>query len=165
MDNKIAVYPGTFDPITYGHLDVIKRATKLFDELVVAVADSNRKGTVFSTDERFKMVKHLTKDLPNVKVTTFSGMIVDHVKSLDSHIIVRAIRTFSDFEYEFQMALANRKLESEVETIFIMSSEEMTFISSSLLKDAASLGGDMSHFVPEYVAEKLRAKLCSKKKK
>lgn len=156
---KRAIYPGTFDPITYGHVDIIKRSSKLCDELVVAVAYHTAKTPVFSIDERVEMIKSVTKDFKNVRVECFEGMLVDFVHSHKANALIRGLRTFSDFEYEFQLALTNRRLAPDIETVFIMSSVENTFVSGSLLKQIASIGGDLSAFVPECIADKLKGKL------
>ena len=155
-----AVYPGTFDPITYGHLDLIERGCKLFDELIVAVGTNPRKTHIFTTEERLGMLRELVKHLPNVKVDSFDGMAVDFVRKSGANVILRGIRTVSDFEYEFQMALSNQVFEPRIETVFIMSGQKYAFFSASLIKEAVSLGGDVSEFVPSLVGEKLREKLA-----
>lgn len=156
-----AIYPGSFDPITYGHLDVIKRALKIFDEVIVSVAHNPQKNPLFTLEERVKMVKRATKNLSHVKVEDFSGLVVDYARKKKINVIIRGIRMISDFEYEFQMALTNRRLNQEVETIFLMPSESLSFLSSKLLKEAASLGADLSQFVPSYVERALKDKLNS----
>jgi len=157
---KKAAYLGSFDPITYGHLDVIMRASKIFDELIISVSHhSFAKKPLFTAAERVEMLREAVKGLPNVKVDSFSGLAVDYVKSKDVNIIVRGLRMISDFEYEFQMALTNRKLNGEIETIFMMPNESYSYISSRLIKEAAALGADLSPFVPDYVKEALRKKL------
>ncbi len=154
-----AVYPGSFDPPTHGHLDVIKRGAAIFDELVVAVTENLDKQALFSLEERLEMLRELTGDMPNVSVERFSGLTVEHVKKLASNVLLRGIRTVSDFEYEFQMALTNRAMEPKVETVFVMSSQDTSFLSSHLIKEAASLGGDISKFVPPLVEARLKEKL------
>ena len=154
-----AVYPGTFDPVTYGHLDVIRRGAQLFDNLVVSVAGSSVKSALFSVEERLSMMKQLTADLPNVTVASFDGLVTKHVRSLNSRIILRGIRTVGDFEYELQMALTNRNLDHSVETVFVMSSEKYSFVRSSTIKEAVRLGGDVVNMVPPLVVDALKKKL------
>lgn len=164
-----AIYPGTFDPITYGHLDVIERGSKIFDELIVAVAESlppigpkgPAKETLFTIDERLEMVKELTKKFANVQVECFSGLVVDYVRKKKTNVLLRGIRTVSDFEYEFQMALTNRTFAPEVETVFVMASQDYSFLSSRLIKEAASLGANLTSFVPPQVECRLKEKLKS----
>jgi pantetheine-phosphate adenylyltransferase len=154
-----AVYPGTFDPITYGHLDLLKRATKIFDEVVVAVAHSNNKQPLFSVEERVSMVKKAVAGIENVKVDDFNSLVVDYMKKAGAMTIIRGIRMISDFEYEFQMALTNRQLNSDVETIFMMPNESYCYLSSKLIKEAVLLGADVKQFVPMEIAEALTKKL------
>lgn len=156
---NIAVYPGTFDPVTYGHIDLIKRATKIFDKVIVAVARNEAKGTLFSVKERVSMLKGVTKPIKNVVVDSFEGLVVDYIKERGAGVMLRGLRMLSDFEYEFQMALTNRKLEEEIETIFMMPSETYSYISSKLIKEAASLGADVASFVPPSVSALLKKKL------
>jgi len=157
--SQIAVYPGTFDPITYGHIDLIERARHIFPTVIVAVADTSRKKLLFNTEERLDMVKQATKGMNGVRVEVFSGLVVDFAEKNKTHILVRGIRMVSDFEYEFQMTLTNRRLAQQIETVFLMPSEKYFFISSSLLKEVAALGANISTFVPSFVAQKLKAKL------
>ncbi len=154
-----AVYPGTFDPVTYGHLDVIKRVSKLYDTVLVAVADSREKSTLFSTEERVKMMREATAGYDNVTVESFEGLVVDYAIANSAGVMVRGIRMISDFEYEFQMALTNRKLKPEIETVFMMPNESYSYLSSKLIKEIARLGSDVSSFVPENVEKKLKEKL------
>lgn len=154
-----AVYPGTFDPATYGHLDVIQRGAGIFEELVVSVAGSSLKPTLFTSEERIAMMEELTSDLPNVTVDSFDGLLINHVNELDARIILRGIRTVGDFEYEFQMALTNRNLDHRIETVFVMSSEKYYFVRSSTIKEAVRLGGDVSDMVPSSVIKALKRKL------
>ncbi|MCM8790369.1 MAG: pantetheine-phosphate adenylyltransferase [Candidatus Omnitrophica bacterium] len=149
---KTAVYPGTFDPVTYGHIDLIKRASRIFGKVIVAVAHNAQKGVLFSVEERVSMLKDAVKGIKNVTVDDFDGLVVDYVKSQGSHVMIRGLRMLSDFEYEFQMALTNRKLADDIETIFMMPHEDYSYVSSRLLKEAASLGADLKNFVPEKVA-------------
>jgi len=157
--SKRAICPGSFDPITYGHIDIIKRASKIFDEVIVAVVANPQKGPLFSLKERLSLVRRALKNLTNVRIESFSGLVVDYAKNKGINVIIRGIRMVSDFEYEFQMALTNRRLSQELETIFLMPSESYSFLSSKLLKEAASLGADLSSFVPLYVEKALKDKL------
>ncbi len=152
-----AVYPGTFDPPTLGHLDIIKRAHELFDELVVAVAESSPKKTLFSTEERLALMKDCLKNsgLEDIEVVSFSGLLIDFVKCTGAKVIIRGLRAISDFEYEFQMALANRTLETNIDTVFLMTNPEYSFFSASLIKEIAKLGGNLSKFVPKNVEKAL----------
>lgn len=156
---KRGIFPGTFDPITYGHIDLIKRASVIFDEVIVAVADNTPKTTLFNLEERVDMVKSAVKGIKGVKVDFFSGLVIEYVKSKKSNVIVRGLRMISDFEYEFQMALTNRKLSDTIETIFMMPSENYSYLSSKLLKEAALLGADLKSFVPGFISKKLKTKL------
>ena len=150
-----AVYPGTFDPVTNGHLDVIKRGSIIFDTLIVSVGCNPLKDALFSVKERMEMIREHVKDLKNVEVDSFNGMLVDYLKKQQTNIILRGIRTVSDFEYEFQRALTNRVLNKEVETVFVMTSEQYSFLNSTLIKEAVSLGGSVSQFVPSDVEKRL----------
>lgn len=154
-----AVYPGSFDPVTNGHLDVIRRGAKIFDELVVAVADNPTKQPLFTKIERVNLLKRLLKGHRNIHVDSFDGLVVDFVRSKKCSVILRGIRTVSDFEFEYQMALTNRTFSADVETIFVMTHEEYSFVSSRLIKEAAALGGNISTFVPKEVEEELKKKL------
>jgi pantetheine-phosphate adenylyltransferase len=156
-----AVYPGTFDPVTYGHLDVIKRGSKIFDELVVAVGHNPLKDPLFTINERMDMISKNTKNISNIKVDCFKGMLIDYMKEMQTNVILRGIRTLSDFEYEFQRALTNRVLKTDIETVFIMTSQEYSFLNSSLIKEAVSLGGDISKFVPSDVEKLLQQKFAN----
>jgi pantetheine-phosphate adenylyltransferase len=154
-----AVYPGSFDPITNGHLDLIQRGTRLFDRVVVAVLENEGKSPLFHVSERLELLRLTTRHMPNVEVQSFNGLLVDFMKRVDAQVVVRGIRAVSDYEYEFQMALMNRELSHEVETIFMMPAVEYTYVSSRLVKEVFRLGGDISRLVPPIVVEKLRAKL------
>ncbi|MBT3879884.1 MAG: pantetheine-phosphate adenylyltransferase [Candidatus Scalindua sp.] len=156
---KKAVYPGTFDPVTYGHLDVIKRGSKIFDELIVAIGHNPFKKTVFTVEERMDMLSKNTSEIQNTRIDCFEGMLTDYMKEMQTNIILRGIRTVSDFEYEFQRALTNRVLKTDIETVFIMTSQEYSFLNSSLIKEIVSLGGDISKFVPSDVEKLLRRNL------
>lgn len=156
---KTAIYPGTFDPITNGHLDVITRALELFDTVYVTVANNSSKKTLFSADERVALIEEITKDYRGVKVEKFNGLVVDCAVRKNVRTIIRGLRAISDFDYEFQMALTNRKLSSSVETIFLMPSEDNFYISSSLIKEIAYLGGPLKQFVPRAVSKALEKKI------
>ncbi|BCN94209.1 phosphopantetheine adenylyltransferase [Thiomicrorhabdus immobilis] len=153
-----AVYPGTFDPITSGHYDLIERAARFYDRLVIAVADNRNKNSLFTLEERVALAKAVTADLPNVEIIGFSGLLVDFVKEINGHVLLRGLRAVSDFEYEFQLASMNRKLAPEVETMFMTPAEQYAFISSSLVREISALGGDVSEFVHPVVGEALKQK-------
>ncbi|AKX94687.1 pantetheine-phosphate adenylyltransferase [Neomoorella thermoacetica] len=148
---KVAVYPGTFDPITNGHLDIIRRAVSIFDRVVVGVAADNYKKTLFSLEERVELVRTVTRDIPGVTVKSFSGLLVDFARREEAVAIVRGLRAVSDFEYEFQMSIMNKKLASDLETVFLMTATEYSFLSSSIIRQAASLGGCIHGLVPPEV--------------
>ena len=156
---KIAVYPGSFDPVTYGHMDIIKRALKIFDKVIVAVAHNAEKEPLFLVSERVALLKRSLKGIKRVEVDDFRGLIVTYVKKKKATVVVRGLRMISDFEYEFQKALTNRKLSSDVETIFMMPSESYSYLSSKLIKEAASLGANLKAFVPRFVEKKIKEKL------
>ncbi|MGA2139682.1 MAG: pantetheine-phosphate adenylyltransferase [Verrucomicrobiia bacterium] len=156
--SKIAVYPGGFDPITNGHLDIVRRASQMFDRVVVAVASSVDKHPLFDIDERIDMVQKAVAGLRNVQVDRIDGLLVNYVRRKRAAVIVRGLRAVSDFEFEFQLALMNRKLDSRIETIFLMTKDEYTFISSRLVKEISQLGGDVSGFVPRGVKRTLAHK-------
>jgi pantetheine-phosphate adenylyltransferase len=163
MPHRLAVYPGTFDPVSNGHLDVIERGAQLFEELVVACAVNISKKPLFSLEERIEMLKEVTSGLPNVRIDTFTGMVVEYVRSLSGKVILRGLRTFSDYENEVQMAYANRTFAPDIETVFVCASLEESFISSRLIREAAALDGDISRFVPPSIAERLRKKAAELK--
>ena len=165
QDMRTAVYPGSFDPITNGHLDVIERAAKLFDKIIVAVAINEAKTPLFTMKERVKLVSSSVGSLPNVEVDTFTGLLIDYVETRGGEAVVRGLRAVSDFEFEFQLALMNRKLNGRIETIFMMPKETYTFLSSRMVKEIARLGGDISSFVPKDVAEALKRKFTNPKRK
>jgi len=153
---SLAVYPGTFDPPTLGHIDIIRRASRIFDRLVVAVAAGAHKNVLLELDQRVELMRHCVDGLDNVTVEPFSGLLVKFVESRGARVVVRGIRAFSDFEFEFQMALTNRKMAPEVETIFLMPKEEYSYVSSSMVREIAVLGGDIRPFVPEPVCRVLQ---------
>ena len=154
-----AIYPGTFDPVTYGHLDVIKRAAALYDKVFIAVAQSDEKSPLFSVEERVAMITEAVAGIANVEVEAFEGLVVDYAVKKSAKVVVRGLRMISDFEYEFQMALTNRKLNLDIETVFMMPNESYSYLSSKLIKEIALLGADVSEFVPGNVEKKLKEKL------
>ncbi len=154
-----AIYPGTFDPVTYGHIDLIKRAQETFSEVIVAVAGNPQKNPLFSVQERVSLLAQATRGMPGVTVVAFDGLVVDYARKAKARVLVRGVRMLSDFEYEFQMALTNRKLAGDIETIFLMPHESYSYISSRLLKEAAALGADLSGFVPDFVQTALKDKV------
>jgi pantetheine-phosphate adenylyltransferase len=151
------IYPGTFDPVTYGHLDVLSRAAKLFDQVTVAIAENAGKNPLFTSAERMEMILPNVVQFPNVKVTSFGNLLVEFAVQQNAVAVIRGLRAFSDFEFEFNMALMNRHLESRIETIFVMPNEQFSYTSSSLVKQVAKFGGDVTHFVPPNVGEALKA--------
>ena len=156
-----ALFPGTFDPIHYGHIDIAERAARLFDEIIMAVYDRPLKSLMFDPDERMALVKQAVSDNPKIKVTGYSGLTVDFARKVNAQVIVRGLRVFSDFEFEFRMALANQRLTPDIETIALITAEEHTFLSSSTVREIAMLGGDVSSMVPPHVEKALRAKVTS----
>lgn len=157
---RSAVYPGSFDPITNGHLDLIRRGTRIFDRVIIAVLENEGKAPLFSVAERMELLRSSTADLATVEVHAFSGLLVDFLHRVDAKVVVRGIRAVSDYEYEFQMALMNRELAPDTETIFMMPAVEYTYVSSRLVKEVFRLGGDISRLVPHPVLEKLRARVA-----
>ena len=156
-----AIYPGSFDPITNGHLDVIERAAKLFDEVIVAVAVNDQKQSLFTAEDRVRLIEEGVKDLPNVTVASFSGLLVEFARRQSANAVVRGLRAVSDFEFEFQMALMNRKLDEQIETIFLMPAEQYTYLSSRIVKEVSRFGGNIQPFVPECVEKALELKLTA----
>jgi pantetheine-phosphate adenylyltransferase len=156
---RIAVYPGSFDPLTNGHLDIIRRVSRLFDRVVVAVLENEGKAPLFSVAERMELITRCTQDLAGVEVQSFSGLLVDFMRRLDARVVIRGIRAVSDYEYELQMALMNRELNADVETMFMVPAVEYTFVASRLVKEVFRLGGDVSHLVPATVLDALKARL------
>ena len=158
MSTTLAVYPGTFDPLTNGHVDIISRGARLFDRIVVAILINAEKAPLFSMDERVEIAREVFKDQRNVEVDTFDGLLVDYVERRRAQVVVRGLRAVSDFEFEFQMALMNHRLNPTIDTVFMMPAEQYTYISSRLIKEVFSLGGRVHGLVPELVEERLRGK-------
>lgn len=158
MKKITAIYPGTFDPVTNGHLDIIERASKLFDKVIITIAVNSSKKPLFTKEERLDMIKNVTKKYKNVTVDSFDGLLVSYAKKKKASVIIRGLRAISDFDYEFQIALTNRKLEPEVNTIFLMPSEKYSFLNSSLVRELASFKANVKEFVPDYVFKKLKEK-------
>lgn len=153
-----AIYPGSFDPVTNGHLDMIRRAAKQVDHLIVAVLNNSSKKSLFSLDEKIYMLKEVTKDLDNVEIDSFSGLLIDYADQKNCKTLIRGLRAISDLEYEMQMALVNKKINSKLETLFMVSSSEHAYLSSSIVKEVSMYGGDISSFVPKVVELELRKK-------
>ena len=162
---KRAIYPGSFDPLTLGHMDIIKRASGIVDELVVGVLHNSAKNSLFSLDERVSMIKEMTESMPNVTVASFDGLLVDYMKEINATIIVRGLRAVTDFEYELQMAQTNRVLAPDVDTIFLTTSLEYAYVSSTIMKEVARFGGDLTKFAPPEIIDALRRKLQQEKDK
>ena len=158
-----AIYPGSFDPVTKGHIDIIKRSATICDELIVGVLQNNKKTPLFSVEERVKKLVEFTKDMKNVKIVPFEGLLIDFAEQMEAKVIVRGLRAVTDFEYELQMAQTNRKLDSEIETLFLTTSLEYSYLSSTTVKEIASFGGDIRQFVPEFVADKIKEKTKGKR--
>lgn len=156
---KVAIYPGSFDPVTCGHIDLIQRATHIFDKVIVAVAHNLHKKPLFTIEERVSLLKEATQGIAGIEVETFEGLVIEFARRKKVNVLIRGLRMISDFEYEFQMALTNRRLAHDVETVFLMPSESYAFLSSTLLKEAAALGADISSFVPEFVERRLKDRL------
>lgn len=157
-----AVYPGSFDPVTFGHLDIITRSAKLVDELIVGVLVNNAKSPLFSVEERVKILEKTVENFPNVKVIPFEGLLVEFVRKMEAQMVVRGLRAITDFEYELQMAQTNHKLEPDLETIFLTTGLEYSYLSSSTVKEVAAFGGDISQFVPDIVIERMQEKMDKK---
>lgn len=156
---KIAIYPGSFDPFTYGHQNIIERSVKVFDQIIVAVAHNTSKKTIFTVEERVEILNEVFRNRDDVKVDYFEGLLVEYIKKMGTNVVLRGMRTVSDFEFEMQMALANKTLSSELETVFMVTDSEFSHISSSVIKEVVSLNGSASHMVPEIVETRLREKL------
>lgn len=159
MKRKIAIVPGSFDPITYGHIDIIKRSAQLFDEVIVAILVNPDKKYLFTLEEREEMINESIKDFNNVKVDSFSGLLVNYAKKVNSTVIVRGLRAVSDFEYEMQLTFMNKALDDNVETFYMMANKQYSFISSSIVKGVSGFGADLSKFVPKHVEERLEKKV------
>jgi pantetheine-phosphate adenylyltransferase len=159
LKRVVAIYPGSFDPLTNGHLDLIERGSKIFDELVVAILGNPEKEPLFTLEERMEMLRAMTKQWANVSVDSFHGLLVEYARRKGAHAVLRGIRAISDYEYELQMALMNRKLEAELETVFMMPAEQYSYISSRLVKEVFHLGGSVADLVPKLVEEKLKLKV------
>lgn len=158
-----AIYPGSFDPVTLGHLDIIKRSANLVDELIVGVLNNNAKSPLFSVEERVRMLEEVTKDMENVTIMPFAGLLVDFAKQTGARAVVRGLRAITDFEYELQMSQMNHKLDENVETIFLTTSLEYSYLSSSTVKEVAAFGGDVTQFVPEIVVDKIHDKMIKRR--
>lgn len=156
---RTALYPGSFDPVSYGHLDLIKRATKIYDKVIVAVANNLHKKLLFSSDERVAMLREALRDFDRVDVVAFDGLVVDFARQNQIKVLLRGLRMVSDFEYEFRLALTNRRMADDIETVFLMPSEQFSFLSSTLLKELATMGADITAFVPPCVEKRLRERL------
>ena len=156
-----AVYPGSFDPITLGHLDIIKRTAAVFDKVIIGVLINKAKKPLFSIEERVELIKEVTKNIPNVEIVSFNGLLIEFSDKMKADVIVRGIRAVSDFEYEFQMSLTNKKLNPDLETIFLTSRAEYMFLSSSIVKQIATLNGDITNFVPECIHDEIKKRLAS----
>lgn len=163
MKNSIAICPGSFDPVTHGHLDIINRAANMFDKVIVVVAHNKKKVSSFTPEERVKMIEKCILDLDNVEVDTFDGLLADYAKQKGAKAIIKGLRAMSDFEYEFQMALTNKKLNPDVETLFLTTSAQNMYLSSSMVKQIAAMGGDISSFVPEVIKDDILERINFKK--
>ena len=156
---KTAIYPGSFDPVTLGHFDIIKRSSEIFDQVIVGVLCNNAKSPLFSVEERVKMLEEVTKDLGNVKVVPFDGLLVEFARQQKARLVIRGLRAITDFEYEIQMSQTNHKLEPEVETMFLTTNLKYSYLSSTIVREVAAFGGDISQFVPETVAKSIKEKM------
>ena len=155
-----AIYPGSFDPVTFGHIDMIERSAKMVDELLVAVLNNSAKNPLFSVKERVSMLEEITSYLPNVKVTSFDGLLIDYARKMDASIIIRGLRAVTDFEYELQIAQTNRIVNPNIDTLFLTTSLEYAYLSSTTVKEVAAFGGDITKFVPEFVVDEVHRKFC-----
>ena len=157
-----AIYPGSFDPVTYGHLDIIIRSSALVDELIVGVLNNNAKTPLFSVEERVRMLEEVTGDIPNIRIVPFGGLLVDFARRAEAGMVIRGLRAITDFEYELQMAQTNHKMEPELETAFLATNLEYSYLSSTTVKEVAAFGGDISQFVPKLVADRITEKIKKK---
>ncbi len=157
---KVAIYPGSFDPITLGHLDIVCRGAKMFDKLIVAVLQNGKKNPLFTVEERVEMIRKSTKDIPNVEVATFNGLLADYARQQNATAVIRGLRALSDFEYEFQMALTNKKLNPELETVFLATRAKYMYFSSSIVKEIGRNHGNIKDFVPAVVREDIQNRVC-----
>ena len=157
------IYPGSFDPVTYGHIDIIKRSAELVDELTVGVLCNNAKSPLFSLEERVRMLEEITKDMPNVTIVPFEGLLVDFARKMNANIIIRGLRAVTDFEYELQMSQTNHKLEPGIETVFLTTNLAYSYLSSSIVKEVAAFGGDISQFVPETIERRIQEKIMKRR--
>ena len=155
---KRAIYPGSFDPVTFGHIDMIERSAKMVDELVVAILINSAKNPLFSVEERVSMLEEISGHIPNIRITSFNGLLIDYAREVDASVIVRGLRAVTDFEYELQIAQTNRIINSQIDTVFLTTSLEYAYLSSTIVKEVASYGGDISHFVPERLIDRIYAK-------
>ncbi len=158
MAEKIAIYPGTFDPITLGHLDILKRASKLFDRVIITLAINSNKTPLFSKEERLNFIADAVKNMPNVSVDSFEGMLIKFAEKTGANAVIRGLRAISDFEFEFQLALMNRKQNGDITTVFLMPNEKYTYLNSTIIREVAKFGGDVSSFITPFVEEKLKEK-------
>lgn len=156
------IYPGSFDPVTLGHIDIIERSSKLTDELIVGVLQNKAKTPLFSVEERVKMLEEVTKHLPNVRIVPFAGLLAQFARQMKANVVIRGLRAITDFEYELQMAQTNHKLESEIETIFLTTNLAYSYLSSTMVKEVAGFGGDISQFVPDVIEKKIQEKMKEK---
>lgn len=156
---KTAIYPGSFDPITNGHLDIIRRSAAIFDHLIVAVSVNHSKKPLFTIEERIKLIEKVTEDIENIEIVTFEGLLADYAKLRDAKVIIKGLRAVTDFEYEFQMALLNKSLNQDTETLFMATSQNFSFLSSSIVKEIGALGGDLTGLVPEQIMNEIKQKL------
>ena len=154
-----AIYPGSFDPVTFGHMDIIRRSSRLVDELIVGVLNNKAKSPLFSVEERVRMLKGVTKGMPNVTIVPFDGLLVEFARRMEATMVVRGLRAITDFEYELQMSQTNHKLEPEIETVFLTTGLDYSYLSSTTVKEVAAFGGDISQFVPDLVADTMREKM------
>lgn len=159
-----AIYPGSFDPVTLGHLDIILRSAQIVDELIVGVLKNNAKTPLFSLEERVKMISDVTKDMKNVKILPFEGLLVDFAKQMEANVIIRGLRAITDFEYELQMSQTNHKLSPEIETLFLTTNVEYSFLSSTTVKEIASFNGDIRKFVPDVIADAIKEKMSERRR-